>query len=455
MFDPEDEFRTVNDKPQGTDTDRVNGEYHYKSTYTDRIYSDAHYVRADESTTPPRYYVPPERTVRESRRQEPRRGVSFGAVIACCLICALLGGLGGGALMTGYMNRRFDAIEQNVTKIEKENLLKQSTQGSVPAASTAYSGGTLAPGDLYDMACEQVVGVSTEVTYTNFFGMRSSAAVSGSGFIITANGYIMTNYHVIEDAYKTGLSVNVIVYDGTRYKAEIVGVEPDNDVAVLKIEADGLNAVTLGNSDAMRVGDVVYAVGNPLGELDFSMTTGHVSAKDRRIVTDRNGGAIAMFQFDAAINSGNSGGPVYNARGEVVGIATAKPASYGVEGIGFAIPVNDATRIAKDLVTSGYVTGKAWLGVTVNNKYNDMYAQYYGWPVGAYVDSVERNGCAAKAGIEVGDIITKLDGETIRSYDDLRSAIKRHAAGETVEIELYRADESRTVVLTFDEETPS
>ncbi len=454
MFDPE-ESRPVNDARPGEQTDRVNGEYHYKNGYTQRIYSDAHYVRADQSTTPPRYYIPPERTVRESRGEQPRRGVSFGAVIACCLICALLGGLGGGALMTGYMNRRFNAIEQNVTKIEKENLLKQSTQGSVPAASTAYSGGTLAPGDLYDMACEQVVGVSTEVTYTNFFGMRSSAAVSGSGFIITANGYIMTNYHVIEDAYKTGLSVNVIVYDGTRYKAEIVGVEPDNDVAVLKIEADGLNAVTLGNSDAMRVGDVVYAVGNPLGELDFSMTTGHVSAKDRRIVTDRNGGAIAMFQFDAAINSGNSGGPVYNARGEVVGIATAKPASYGVEGIGFAIPVNDATRIAKDLVTSGYVTGKAWLGVTVNNKYNDMYAQYYGWPVGAYVDSVERNGCAAKAGIEVGDIITKLDGETIRSYDDLRSAIKRHAAGETVEIELYRADASRTVTLTFDEETPS
>ncbi len=454
MFDPE-ESRPVNDARPGEQTDRVNGEYHYKNGYTQRIYSDAHYVRADQSTTPPRYYVPPERTARESRGERPRRGVSLGAVIACCLICALLGGLGGGAIMTGYMNRRFDAIEQNVTKIEKENLLKQSTQGSVPAASTAYSGGTLAPGDLYDMACEQVVGVSTEVTYTNFFGMRSSAAVSGSGFIITANGYIMTNYHVIEDAYKTGLSVNVIVYDGTRYKAEIVGVEPDNDVAVLKIEADGLNAVTLGNSDAMRVGDVVYAVGNPLGELDFSMTTGHVSAKDRRIVTDRNGGAIAMFQFDAAINSGNSGGPVYNARGEVVGIATAKPASYGVEGIGFAIPVNDATRIAKDLVTSGYVTGKAWLGVTVNNKYNDMYAQYYGWPVGAYVDSVERNGCAAKAGIEVGDIITKLDGEAIRSYDDLRSAIKRHAAGETVEIELYRADASRTVTLTFDEETPS
>ena len=454
MFDPE-ESRPVNDARQGEQTDRVNGEYHYSNGYTQRIYSDAHYVRADQSTTPPRYYIPPERTVRESRREQPRRGASLGAVIACCLICAILGGLGGGAIMTGYMGRRFDAVEQSVAKLEKQPQLLQSTQGSVPAANTAYSGGTLSPGDLYDMACEQVVGVSTEVTYTNFFGMRTSAAVSGSGFIITSDGYILTNYHVIEDAYKAGISVNVIVYDGTRYKAEIVGVEPDNDVAVLKIEASGLNAVTLGNSDALRVGDAVYAVGNPLGELDFSMTSGHVSAKDRRIVTDRSGGAIAMFQFDAAINSGNSGGPVYNARGEVVGIATAKPASYGVEGIGFAIPVNDATRIAKDLVTNGYVTGKAWLGVTVNSKYNDMYAQYYGWPVGAYVDSVTGGSCAEKAGIEVGDIITRLDGEQIKSYDDLRSAIKRHAAGETVEIELYRADASRSVTVTFDEDTPN
>ena len=454
MFDPE-ESRPVNDARTGEQTDRVNGEYHYKNGYTQRIYSDAHYVRADQSTTPPRYYVPPERTVREPRREQPRRGASLGAVIACCLICAILGGLGGGAIMTGYMNRRIDAVEQSVAKLEKQPQLKQSTQGSVSAANTAYSGGTLSPGDLYDMACEQVVGVSTEVTYTNFFGMRTSAAVSGSGFIITSDGYIITNYHVIEDAYKAGINVNVIVYDGTRYKAEIVGVEPDNDVAVLKIEASGLNAVTLGNSDALRVGDAVYAVGNPLGELDFSMTSGHVSAKDRRIVTDRSGGAIAMFQFDAAINSGNSGGPVYNARGEVVGIATAKPASYGVEGIGFAIPVNDATRIAKDLVTSGYVTGKAWLGVTVNSKYNDMYAQYYGWPVGAYVDTVTVGSCADKAGIEVGDIITSLDGEQIKSYDDLRSAIKRHAAGETVVIELYRADASRSVTVTFDEETPN
>jgi len=281
-----------------------------------------------------------------------------------------------------------------------------------------------------------------------------SGAVTGSGFIISEDGYILTNYHVIEDAYKGRLDVTVMLHDGTSYTAQIVGTEPDNDVAVLKIEAEGLNAVTIGDSDTLRVGDTVYAVGNPLGELEFSMTTGHVSAKDRVIKTDNGAEAISMFQVDAAVNSGNSGGPVYNDRGEVVGIVTAKYSSSGVEGIGFAIPVNDAAAIARDLVTTGYVTGKAHLGVTVNTKYNEMYAQYYGWPLGAYIDGVENGSCAQQAGIEAGDIITRVGGEEVKNFDNLKSALKRYSAGDTVEIELYRADESRTVTVVLDEEKP-
>ena len=460
MFDPEKEFKPVNDDSQASGPERVNGEYHYRNGYTQRIYSDAHYVRADESTTPPRYYTPPERSNRTGRKASRKTGIGFGALVACCLVCAMLGSVGGAAMVGYVMNPRVAALEQGVSELGesvlKPTVITQSvggSAGSVPAAEASY-GGVMSAGDLYDMACQQVVGVTTEVTYTNFFGMRSSAAVSGSGFIITADGYILTNYHVIEDAYKANLNINVIMHDGTRYPAQIVGVEADNDVAVLKIDASGLNAATLGNSDSLRVGDTVYAVGNPLGELEFSMTTGHVSAKDRSIVTESAGDSITMFQIDAAVNSGNSGGPVYNARGEVVGIVTAKYRSSGVEGIGFAIPISDAVAIAQDLVTSGYVTGKAHLGVSVNSKYNEMYAQYYGWPVGAYIDSVDRGSSAEAAGIEPGDIITSIDGDRIRSYDDLRSAVKRHAAGETVEIELYRGDESRTVVVTFDEERP-
>lgn len=458
MFDPE-ENKPVNENPQGDETDRVNGEYHFRNGYSQRVYSDAHYVREGESTTPPRYYTPPERTPRTERGAKAGKGVGLGALIACCLLCTMLGSVGGAYLVGSVMDRRVGSLEANVEKLKSGSnqiVLMQSTggsAGSVNATETAY-GGVLSAGDLYDMACQQVVGITTEVTYTNYFGMRTSSAVSGSGFIITADGYIMTNYHVIEDAYRAGINVNVILHDGTRYKAQIVGVESDNDVAILKVDADGLSPVTLGNSESMRVGDTIYAVGNPLGELEFSMTTGHVSAKDRRIVTESNGDSISMFQIDAAVNSGNSGGPVYNARGEVVGIVTAKYKSSGVEGIGFAIPINDAANIAKDLLTTGYVTGKAHLGVSANTKYNEMYAQYYGWPVGAYVDSVEPGGCAEAAGIMSGDIITRVGSYQIRRYDDLRSAVKQYAAGETVELDFYRADSSYTVPVTFDEDRP-
>ena len=352
MFDPEDVYKPVNDKAE---SDRVNGEYHYSNGYTERIYSDAHYVRADESTTPPRYYTPPEKTARQSREEKSRKGVGAGALIACCLVCAMLGGIGGAFLTGRVMEQKVSALEQSVDELSESvrqpTVIKQSTggsAGSVTATGAAYNG-AMSAGDLYDMACEQVVGVSTEVTYMNYFGMRSSAAVSGTGFIITADGYILTNYHVIEDAYKAGLDVNVMMHDGTRYPAQIVGVE----------------------------------------------------------------------------------------------------------GIGFAIPISDAVSIAQDLVTSGYVTGKAHLGVSVNSKYNEMYAQYYGWPVGAYIDSVDSGSSAENAGIQPGDIITAIDGDAIRSYDDLRASVKRHAAGETVDVVLYRADENYTVSVTFDEERPA
>lgn len=189
--------------------------------------------------------------------------------------------------------------------------------------------------------------------------MTSSAAVSGSGFIASSDGYIITNYHVIQNAYEGNFDINVMTHDGTKYIATVVGTEQDNDIAVLKIDAEGLNPVTFGDSDELAVGDTVYAVGNPLGELEFSMSTGHVSAKDRAITTEESATPINVFQIDAAVNSGNSGGPVYNDQGQVVGVVNAKYSATGVEGIGFAIPANDAVSIANDLITKGYVTGKA------------------------------------------------------------------------------------------------
>ena len=450
----------INDSPSefAGASNNQESEYHYSRSYGDNIYSDAHYVPEAESTVPPRYYTPPETRAKEPKQHRKKSGAGkWVAGIAICLVCAILGGLGGAALMGKMMNERLSSIEASINEIsEKKSVL--NTASSIPAApavateNSAYS--SLAASAIYEMACSQVVGISSEITYQNFFGMNSSAAVSGSGFILTADGYILTNYHVIEDAYQSGTEIKVMTYDGTSYPAAIIGFESDNDIAVLKIEAEGLVPVTIGNSDAMKVGDVVYAVGNPLGELEFSMSTGHVSAKDRQIGEGRNTELINMFQLDAAVNSGNSGGPVYNDKGEVVGIVTAKYASNGVEGLGFAIPINDAAAIADDLINKGYVTGKAYMSLSIRQDYTSMYAQYYGWPMGAMVAEVEEDGAAENAGIQAGDIITKVDDTAVESYNDLKSAVKKYSAGDTAVITLYRAGEEMTVSLTFDEAQP-
>ena len=459
MFEPADNEQkkeNTNPEQQGSggysgDTDRVNGEYHYKNGYTQKIYSDAHYVPENENTVPPRYYTPPEKPAKAPKEKKPHG--KWVKALCLCLVCALLGGLCGAGIMAGSMNSRIVAVEQMLEEQTKETLSIGSQTSSTPApVSTTTAAKPIAA--IYDQACNEVVGITTEVTYTNFFGQTSSSAVSGSGFIVSPDGYILTNYHVIEYAYKGNYAITVMLHDGTRYEASIVGVEDCNDIAVLKIDASGLDPVTFGDSDKLSVGDDVYAVGNPLGELEFSMTTGHVSALDRLITTEDGSEAINMFQIDAAVNSGNSGGPVYNANGEVVGIVTAKYSDTGVEGLGFAIPINDAAKIANDLITKGYVTGKAYMGVSIDERYNSMYSQYYNMPIGAFVKSVESGSCAESAGIQAGDIITRLGDVEITGYSDLKQAIKQYSAGDSAELELYRAGESRTLTVTFDEAVP-
>ena len=430
-------------------------EYGYVGEFAkESIYSDAHYTPAGEGPVPPRYYTPPEPKKAEKHEKSGKGGRILG-IIALCLVCALLGGLVGASFMGRSLDGRIAALEDARTEQALERITEAAAAGSADNAQTATAvkndSTALTASAIYAQACSQVVGVTTEVTYTNFFGMNSSSAVSGTGFIVSEDGYILTNYHVIELAAQNDKDVNVILYDGTRYTASIVGYEKYNDVAVLKIDANGLKPVSFGNSDSLSVGDLVYAVGNPLGELDFSMSTGHVSALDRAITSDESGVAINMFQIDAAVNSGNSGGPVYNAAGEVVGIVTAKYASTGVEGLGFAIPINDAVKIASDLITKGYVTGKAYMGVQIDQRYNSLYSQYYNMPLGAYVYSVEDGSCAEKAGLLAKDIITRLGDQDITGYTDLTSALHGFSAGDTTSMTVYRGGEEVTLTITFDE----
>lgn len=447
MFDPETESAA-----------EVKGEseYSYAGGFEkESIYSDAHYTPAGEGPVPPRYYTPPEPKKQEKReKKKSGRGGRIVGVVALCLVCALIGGFVGAGFMSRSLDDRVEALEQARTEQAIAQIAQAASGESVQTQASAVaqkSGSALSASEIYAAACEQVVGVSTEVTYTNFFGMNSSSAVSGTGFIISSDGYILTNYHVIELAAQNGKDVDVILYDGTRYTASIVGYEKYNDVAVLKVDANNLKPVSFGNSDSISVGEVVYAVGNPLGELDFSMSTGYVSALDRAITSDESGVAINMFQIDAAVNSGNSGGPVYDAAGEVIGIVTAKYASTGVEGLGFAIPINDAVSIANDLITKGYVTGKAYMGVTIDQRYNSLYSQYYNMPLGAYVSSVESGSSAERAGVQAKDIITKLGDKDITGYTDLTSALHSFSAGETTAVTVYRGGEDLTLTITFDE----
>jgi serine protease Do len=321
--------------------------------------------------------------------------------------------------------------------------------GDTTNTTPIYTGEVLSPERIYDMAVTQVVGVNTDVQ-TNIFGQKTARAVSGSGFIVSEDGYIVTNYHVIAYAAEYGYDLTVMLRDGSTYPAKIIGFEKDVDLAVIKIDVSGLSPVTIGNNDDMRVGETVYAVGNPLGELDYTMTSGIVSALDRIINVDSST-RINMFQFDAAVNSGNSGGPVYNSRGEVVGIVAAKYKLTGVEGLGFAIPINDVVDIVNQLMTSGFISGKPAMGISVRTITPEA-AEYYNRVVGAGVEAVTPGSAADRAGIKVGDIIIKLGEYEITSTEDLIFYKRKYKAGDTASITVNRGKEELVLEITFDEE---
>ena len=383
----------------------------------------------------------------EPEKKPHKRGMGAAGVIALCLVCALLGGVSGGLIA----NANQPAAVVSETDAPASDTPLVQTSPSAGGTTTSSDGAMSARDIYYDLACKQVVGIQTDITTTNIFGMTVSGSVSGSGFVISEDGYILTNYHVVEDAYTGGYEVKVMFYDGSTYTAEIKGFDRNNDIAVLKIDATGLDAAELGSSDSLFVGDTVYAVGNPLGELSYSMTSGMVSATDRLITTEE--GTMTMFQIDAAVNEGNSGGPVYNTSGQVVGVVTAKSNEDGTEGLGFAIPIDDAVRIANDVISGerslDAETGDAYLGITPADV-DSMAAQYYGFPEGAYVRTVTEGSAAEKADIKVGDIITQLDGYDIGSSDELRQELLFHSAGETVDIVVWRSGEYLTLSITFD-----
>ncbi|MBP3509563.1 S1C family serine protease [Oscillibacter sp.] len=358
-------------------------------------------------------------------------------ITALALVCALLGGAVGGGVVWAVGNG--GATEVNVS----------SRPATAVAVKTVDGKNAMTDAEVYAANVNSVVSINvTGTNGTNFFGQPVKTASAGSGFVLTKDGFIVTNYHVVKNAD----TVKVTMYNGDEYDAKYVGGDEDYDIAVIKVEAADLQPVTLGDSDKLNVGDHVLAVGNPLGELTFSMSGGMVSSVNRAI--NVSGTPFNMIQTDASINPGNSGGPMFNQYGEVVGIVSAKYSSYSnssVEGLGFAIPINDVFAMIQDIMTNGYITNKPYLGITGGSMTEQMAAQYrYDIKEGVFVYSVEEGKAAEKAGLQMGDVITKVDSHDIKTMEDLTAVKKQYAAGDTSTLTVYRGGQTITVELTWD-----
>ena len=366
-----------------------------------------------------------------------RTWVKITALVLACVVAGGAAGYGGAALAKGGSGSgtAISESDRTVTAVEVKKVDGKTK---------------MQPAEVYASTVNSTVSINCSSQSTNIFGQTTQSASSGSGFIISEDGYIVTNYHVINGAS----SVKVTLYNGDTYDATVIGGDSDYDVAVIKIDATGLSPVTLGNSEDVNVGDTVLAIGNPLGELTFSMSQGIVSCCDRAINVD--GTPFNMIQVDASINPGNSGGPLVNLYGEVVGIVSAKYSSYSdtsVEGLGFAIPISDVQAIITDIIENGQVTGKAYLAIKAGTMTEQMAAQYnIDITEGVFVYSTESGGAGERAGLQLGDVITKVNDTAITSMTDLSAAKKNYKAGDTVTLTVYRNGEYITLDLTFDEQ---
>lgn len=394
--------------------------------------------------------------------KKKKGGVSGKVMVAIALICALIGGAvgGGAALITHRDSKTEDSAVLETSEGEEESSASDNSviRSKTIDVTTNSTSTTMTPQDVYENYVNAVVLVYNQGTTSTYWGQAESQS-SGSGMIISKDGYVLTNNHVVSGAEK----LTVMTTSGEEYDATVIGADEVNDVALLKIEGDkDFPTVSIGDSDKIKVGEQVCAIGNPLGELTNTLTVGYVSALDREISESSTGTTINMFQTDCAINSGNSGGPIFDMNGNVVGVTTAKYSNSGytnsasVEGIGFCIPINDAMSIVNDLMQYGYVKGRVSMGVSVRAM-DTTVAQYYNLPTGVYVAGVTSGSAAEKAGIQEGDMICAIDGDDTASVAALKQKLKDYKPGDTATVSIYRTStgEKLDVTITFDEMQPT
>ena len=414
-------------------------------------YSDPAPARPSETstgnggTTPPP--AGPEPQAAASKPPKKRRKHSGGRIArsAVALVLAAAMGFAGGFVGARVGNAGNKVVIQQVERTD-----------SSAASGTAVSSSGMTTAQVSEMVSPSVVVITTEqVVYSqwSWYGQNQVESGAGSGVIISSDGYILTCAHVV-----SGASQITVTIGDTDYTATVVGEDDTSDVAVLKIDATGLTPATVGDSDSLSVGDSVLAVGNPLGELGGTVTSGIVSALNRSVTIQGTSSTntMSLIQMDASVSPGNSGGGLFNMNGELIGLVNAKSSSSDAEGLGFAIPINDAIQVAQDLLENGYVSGRPYMGITyIAVTDAQTAAQLNVNAYGVYVVDVVQGGPADKAGLKAGDRIVSIDGTEIAQKDDLGTLMQQHTAGDTLSITVARDGQMQTVSLTLGEKNAS
>ena len=396
---------------------------------------------------------PPEHPVEAAAPSQPEKkhrkvNSSKIAKSAIALVLAAAMGFAG-----GFVGARFGNAGNKVVIQQVERSDSNDSTGST--AGTSLSSG-MTTAQVAEMVSPSVVVITTEqVVYSqwSWYGQSQVESGAGSGVIISSDGYILTCDHVVNGA--SNITVTIGDQD---YTATIVGEDSTSDIAVIKIDATGLTPATIGDSDSLAVGENVLAVGNPLGELGGTVTSGIVSALNRSVTIQGTSSTntMSLIQMDASVSPGNSGGGLFNMNGELIGVVNAKSSSSDAEGLGFAIPINDAIKVAQDLLENGYVTGRPYMGITYIAVTDAQTAAQLGVNAyGVYVVDVVQGGPADKAGLKAGDRIVSVDGSEVAQKDDLGTIIQNHSAGDTLSITVARDGQMQTVSLTLGEKTAS
>ncbi|MGI6168693.1 MAG: S1C family serine protease [Christensenellales bacterium] len=387
-------------------------------------------------------------------RGRARRRISAWMVVLC-FFCAFLGaGVGGATVYTIYKDNLAQspaanngALQQPTASVSQPPSATQGNESVVEPVSS-----TLSIAQIAGKASPAVVSINSTIRGSSGFSQNIQGTSAGSGVIISADGYIVTNNHVVVGAS----AIQVVLSDETEHTASVVGTDAETDIAVLKIQGDAFPYIELGNSSELKVGDLAVVIGNPLGELSGTVTSGIISALNREVTVE--GTTMTLLQTDAAVNQGNSGGALLNSQGDLVGIVNAKTSAVGVEGLAYAIPIDLAKPIVEELKISGYVTGRPLMGVTIQTIYSrDSIIPGLGsseQSTSVYVTSVISGSAADKAGIQAEDIIIAIEGEPVYTTDDVDAVKNQYTAGDSVEVTLLRNNQEIAVTLIFDENVP-